>query len=58
MTLVVEDLTVSFGGNTALDGFGIRVAPGAVVGLIGPNGAGKSTAVNAMTGIIRPQRGP
>ncbi len=57
MTLVVDDLTVAFGGNTALDGFEIRVDAGEVVGLIGPNGAGKSTAVNAMTGIIRPNRG-
>jgi len=57
MTLEVEDLTVVFGGNTALDGFDLRVEPGEVVGLIGPNGAGKSTAVNAMTGIIRPARG-
>lgn len=57
MTLIVDDLTVVFGGNTALDGFDLQVSPGDVLGLIGPNGAGKSTAVNAMTGIIRPTRG-
>lgn len=57
MTLIVNGLTVAFGGNTALDGFDLRVEPGELLGLIGPNGAGKSTAVNAMTGIIRPSKG-
>ncbi|MBX3094933.1 MAG: ABC transporter ATP-binding protein [Cryobacterium sp.] len=57
MTLVVKNLTVAYGGNTALDRFNLSVVPGEVLGLIGPNGAGKSTAVNAMTGIIRPNEG-
>jgi branched-chain amino acid transport system ATP-binding protein len=57
MTLVVDGLTVAFGGNKALDGFSLNVSSGEVVGLIGPNGAGKSTAVNAMTGFIRASAG-
>ncbi|MBX3067653.1 MAG: ABC transporter ATP-binding protein [Microbacteriaceae bacterium] len=57
MTLQVRDLSVIYGGNTALDGFNLTVASGELVGLIGPNGAGKSTAVNAMTGIIKPNSG-
>jgi sulfate-transporting ATPase len=52
-SLHVEDLTVRFGGVTAVDGLSLHVAPGEVVGLIGPNGAGKSTAIDAVTGFTR-----
>jgi sulfate-transporting ATPase len=50
-TLVVEDLHVSYGGLTAVDGVSLRVAPGQVVALIGPNGAGKTSLMDALTGF-------
>ncbi len=50
--LVAEDITVSFGGNLALNAVDVEVAPGEVVGLIGTNGAGKSTLVNAIGGYV------
>jgi len=57
MTLAVSDLTVSFGGVTALDGVSFSVGPGSITSVIGPNGAGKTTAFNAITGYLRPTAG-
>ncbi|GID32196.1 ABC transporter ATP-binding protein [Paractinoplanes brasiliensis] len=53
----VQDLTVRFGGVTALDGVSLRHDSGGVVGLIGANGAGKTTFVNVLSGVVRPARG-
>lgn len=50
--LVVENMTVRFGGVTALDAVSFEVQPGEVLGLIGPNGAGKTTIVDAVTGFL------
>ncbi|MEV1000142.1 ABC transporter ATP-binding protein [Nonomuraea sp. NPDC050202] len=55
--LEVHDLTVRFGGITALDGVGFGVAGGEMVGLIGPNGAGKTTLFNCLTRRYTPQSG-
>ena len=55
--LFARDIAVDFGGFRALDGAGLAVAPGEVVGLIGPNGAGKTTLVNVVTGIVAPAAG-
>jgi ABC-type branched-subunit amino acid transport system ATPase component/ABC-type branched-subunit amino acid transport system permease subunit len=55
--LVVEGLTVRFGGVTAVDNLSLTIGPGEVVGLIGPNGAGKTTVIDAVTGFVRPARG-
>ncbi|MDF2994413.1 MAG: transporter related [Xanthobacteraceae bacterium] len=55
--LVARDLTVRFGGLTALSKASLRVKPGEVHALIGPNGAGKSTFVNTVSGFYKPTEG-
>jgi len=55
--LEIKDLTVTFGGVTALSSVSLRVEPGQIVGLIGPNGAGKTTLIDAATGYHRHYRG-
>jgi branched-chain amino acid transport system ATP-binding protein len=55
--LATENLTVRFGGLTALNGVDFAVAAGEIRAIIGPNGAGKSTFFHCLTGILRPSAG-
>ncbi|MCG7580241.1 MULTISPECIES: ABC transporter ATP-binding protein [Mycolicibacterium] len=55
--LRTEELTVKFGGLTALDSLTFDIRRGEILGLIGPNGAGKTTCFNAITGVYRPTSG-
>jgi branched-chain amino acid transport system ATP-binding protein len=50
--LVVESLSVRFGGVVAVRDLSLHIAPGEIRGLIGPNGAGKTTVINAITGVV------
>ena len=51
-SLLVEDVTVRFGGVVANDRVSIAIEPGRLVGVIGPNGAGKTTLIDAVTGFV------
>ena len=55
--LEVRDLTIRFGGLTAIDGLSLKVDEWEIVGLMGPNGAGKTTAFNCITGFYKPNAG-
>jgi branched-chain amino acid transport system ATP-binding protein len=55
--LETKELTVKFGGLTALDEVTFDIKRGEILGLIGPNGAGKTTCFNAITGVYRPTSG-
>ena len=55
--LRTEDLTVRFGGLTALNQVNFTVQREEIRAIIGPNGAGKSTFFNCLTGVLRPSSG-
>ncbi|MGY2875222.1 branched-chain amino acid transport system ATP-binding protein [Marmoricola sp. URHA0025 HA25] len=55
--LEVDDVTIQFGGLTALDSVTFDIREGEILGLIGPNGAGKTTCFNVMTGVYQATSG-
>ncbi|WP_395694598.1 ABC transporter ATP-binding protein [Nocardioides sp.] len=55
--LEVDDVTIRFGGVTALDQVTFDIKEGEILGLIGPNGAGKTTCFNVMTGVYQATSG-
>ena len=55
--LQAGEVTVRFGGLTAVDAVSATFMPGELVGIIGPNGAGKTTFFNAISGVTRPTSG-
>jgi len=55
--LAVEDVTMRFGGVTAVEEVSLTLEPDSLLGFIGPNGAGKTTLMRIITGVLRPQEG-
>jgi branched-chain amino acid transport system ATP-binding protein len=55
--LVLENLSIEFGGLRAVDSINLSIAPGERRVLMGPNGAGKTTLFNLISGIYPPSAG-
>ena len=55
--LEIRDVSLNFGGITALGGVGFALAQGETLAVIGPNGSGKTSLFNCITGIYRPTAG-
>ncbi|MCZ4499359.1 MAG: branched-chain amino acid transporter ATP-binding protein [Marmoricola sp.] len=55
--LEVDNVTLRFGGLTALNEVSFDIKEGEILGLIGPNGAGKTTCFNVMTGVYQATSG-
>lgn len=55
--LAIDDVTLRFGGLTALDAVGFRLQRNEIMTIIGPNGAGKTSLLNCINGFYRAQEG-
>jgi branched-chain amino acid transport system ATP-binding protein len=55
--LEIANLSLRFGGVTALQEVSFAVAAGELAAIIGPNGAGKTSLLNCISGVYRPQQG-
>jgi len=55
--VVLDDVRVALGGATVLDGLGLIIERGTIVGIGGDNGAGKSTLLRLIAGLVEPDRG-
>jgi ABC-2 type transport system ATP-binding protein len=57
LAIRTEGLVRRFGGNAAVDGVDLKVAPGEIYGFLGPNGAGKTTTVRMLVTLLAPTAG-
>ncbi|NOZ73513.1 MAG: ABC transporter ATP-binding protein [Chloroflexi bacterium] len=55
--LAMQDISLRFGGVTALAGVSMEVRQSEIFSIIGPNGAGKTSLLNCISGLYRPQQG-
>lgn len=55
--LQAKNVTIRFGGLTAVSDLNLEIHAGELLGLIGPNGAGKTTLFNMLTGVYKPTEG-
>lgn len=53
----LQDIHMSFGKVTALDGISLKIKKGEIHSVIGPNGAGKTVMMNVINGLYHPQNG-
>lgn len=57
MSIIITNLSKSYGKQKALDNLSLEIKSGQITGLLGPNGAGKSTLMKIITGSLLPDEG-
>ena len=57
MSITVQSVSKSYGGQLALDEISFSAKQGEIIGFLGPNGAGKSTMMKILIGYILPNQG-
>ena len=57
ISIGVENISLSFGGETILDGINFSLNEGDKLGIVGVNGAGKSSLLRIITGEYMPDNG-
>ena len=57
MSLIVQDLHVSFGANTVISNLNFEMKSDDIVAIIGPSGCGKTTLLRAISGLLKPTKG-
>lgn len=55
--IVLDNVSLSFGSNKAVDSVSFQVESGEIFGLVGPDGAGKTTLIRMLTGLLKPAAG-
>ncbi len=53
----IENISLSFGGITALRDISLEIRDNEILAIIGPNGAGKTCILNSINGFYKPQKG-
>ena len=56
--LTVDEVVAGYGGVLALQGVSLDARPATITAVLGANGAGKTTLLRAISGFVRPRRGP
>lgn len=57
MTLLIDNVSKSYGDVHAVQGVSFSCRPGSITGFIGPNGSGKSTTLKMIAGLVHPDQG-
>lgn len=57
MFIEAQNLSKTYGKQTAVQDLNFRLEEGQIVGFLGPNGAGKSTTLKMLLGLIQPSSG-
>ncbi|ALR11681.1 ABC transporter ATP-binding protein [Mycobacteroides saopaulense] len=56
-TLVLDGVSLGYGGRTVVDRLSLTVRPTEILVLTGPSGCGKSTVLRAVAGLLSPESG-